>query len=330
MATTLGEEQPRPRTILPYAAAALALVLAFIGGVLALNATVYSATSFVHSYLDALVRRDTAHALAMPGVSVPPGVSRFSLEPAALTPMSSFTIDDSVERDGVTTVSVHARFTDAPEMRARFEVTRLTPAWGVFARWAFHHTPVGEVDVSPRGDSRFTVGEVPADTGESPTLRLAVLTPAVVTIQHSSTFLVASPLAVPVSQDQSPVPVELSVGPGPDLIAAVTAQISAVLDECATQQVLQPAGCPFGERISDRLAEPPRWTIAEYPLISLAPGDRPHTWVTAPTPGLARLDTVVRSLFDGSTKPWTSTVPFTVRYEVLFTEAGEPTIVALR
>ena len=40
---------------------------------------------------------------------------------------------------------------------------------------------------------------------------------------------------------------------------------------CATQEVLQPTACPFGFVVEDRLASPPKWSIAEQPTVAVVP-----------------------------------------------------------
>ena len=61
------------RSMLIWIGGAVATLVVFFGVVIALNATVYSASGFVGRYLDALDRRDLASLLDMNGVTVPDG-----------------------------------------------------------------------------------------------------------------------------------------------------------------------------------------------------------------------------------------------------------------
>ena len=69
-------------------------------------------------------------------------------------------------------------------------------------------------------------------------------------------------------------------------------------DQCASQKVLQPAGCPFGVVIDDRVVGEPTWTIASSPEVALVPGE--GKFEMPATPGVARITVEVQSLFDGT------------------------------
>ena len=63
-----GEESPARRILITWLVIAGFVVAAFFGTVLVLNSTLYSASGFVGSYLNALARHDIDAALATPGV----------------------------------------------------------------------------------------------------------------------------------------------------------------------------------------------------------------------------------------------------------------------
>ncbi len=46
----------------------------------------------------------------------------------------------------------------------------------------------------------------------------------------------------------------------------------------ASLDVLQPAGCPFGIAVPDRLVEPPQWRVSVPPVVSLVPGASAGEW----------------------------------------------------
>ena len=53
-----------------------------------------------------------------------------------------------------------------------------------------------------------------------------------------------------------------------------SANWTPALDECATQQVLMPTGCPFGKPLANRVEGDPQWSIAVYPKVDIIPGER--------------------------------------------------------
>ncbi len=59
----------------------LAVLLVFVGVVMALNSSLYSASGFVERYLDALQRRDVGSAETMAGVVRPEGSLRRGIDP---------------------------------------------------------------------------------------------------------------------------------------------------------------------------------------------------------------------------------------------------------
>ena len=64
-----GEETSARRFRITWLILLALLLAAFAGTVTVLNSTLYSASGFVASYLDALARHDVAEALSTPGVT---------------------------------------------------------------------------------------------------------------------------------------------------------------------------------------------------------------------------------------------------------------------
>jgi hypothetical protein len=104
------------------------------------------------------------------------------------------------------------------------------------------------------------------------------------------------------------------------MIDGIQSVLNDFLDDCASQVVLQPTGCPYGIEINNRVTAPPAWSIAAYPEVALAPGE--SSFVMAPTPGQARIVVPVQSLFDGSRDTRDETVDFTVGMSVTIRADG--------
>jgi hypothetical protein len=85
--------------------------------------------------------------------------------------------------------------------------------------------------------------------------------------------------------------------PTATFVERVQVQVNDYLNQCTTQRVLQPAGCPFGIEIDDRVVSEPVWSIVTTPTVTLAPGE--STFEMPPTEGVAHISVEVQSLFDG-------------------------------
>jgi hypothetical protein len=106
------------------------------------------------------------------------------------------------------------------------------------------------------------------------------------------TATAATPVDVPASADPRATPVELQlpVRIRPDVVDQVDAQIRVFLDQCAEQDTLTPAGCPF--RVPDIVigAADVRWRVNQPPVIEIVAADKtgptgPPAAVRTVTPG---------------------------------------------
>ena len=187
------------------------------------------------------------------------------------------------------------------------------------------------VSLSVTNDARFTVNGVqevtPAHSDKA--VDFAVLVPGSYSFAHSSTFLTAAPRTV--VADTVGQNLTATVQPEADaaFVAAVSAQVHTQLDACATQTVLFPTGCSFGQAIDNRVSGAPAWSIAHYPPIRIAPGSAFGSWAIPSTPGTAHLTVPVTSLLDGSVSAFDQDVPFQLRATIAF-GAGDAVTVTQR
>jgi hypothetical protein len=98
--------------------------------------------------------------------------------------------------------------------------------------------------------------------------------------------------------------------PTTTFVQRVQLKVDEYLQACADQQVLQPAGCPFGIQIDDRVVSPPVWTIVTSPVVTLVPGETAVEM--PPTEGVAHISVEVQSLFDGEFSQVEEDRPFTL------------------
>jgi len=105
-------------------------------------------------------------------------------------------------------------------------------------------------------------------------------------------------------------PIDIQAEPTPEFVNVVQEEVNGFLDACATQQVLQPTGCPFGFFVTNRIVAPPEWSMAEYPVVNVVPHGA--DWRIVPADGRAHINVGVRSLFDGSVRNVDEDVEFTI------------------
>ena len=299
-----------------------ALVVALVGTIASLNSTVYSAPGFVHSYLDSLAAGDTEAALAGGG-AVPGGAASAHLIAPVPGELDRAQLrSDTVQADG--THLVRFSFTLRGSMNtAAFTVRPDASLWLVFTGWRFVNSPIGSLTVTPHSDARFTAnGRSFTTRGAGLPASYAVLLPAVVTLRHDSRYLEAAPTRVIVVDAASLASASVTPVPKPALVAEVQKQLTAVLNDCITQTVLQPTGCPFGQEVNNEVEGVPRWTMRNYPKLTIVSGSVEGTWLVPRSPGTAHLVVPVRSLFDGSQSIFEQDVPFSVSYTIAFTASG--------
>ncbi len=301
------------RIVLARVGAALIVAAALAGGVLAANATVFSASAFVRGYLAAVAAGHVDEVLALPGVDTQ-GLDPRLLDARAYSGLDTEVLADEL-REGVHHVRVGIDDGGTREELV-FEVEQRGTRFGLFPRWGFAVSPVTALEVTTTGDARFRAGELPLAAADGGPVVFAAITPARYVFGHESAFLTAEPVeVVTTGADRG---VRLDIRPNAAFVAAVRAAVESELDACAEQRVLFPTGCPFGFAIANRVASEPRWTITELADAEVAPGDRVGVWTVPAVEGVARLQVEVQSLFDGTVSTLEEDVPFTAGYDIAF------------
>lgn len=297
-----------------------AVIVAALGGtVLILNATLYSASGFVRGYLDSIARNDVAGALELAGTISAGDSSRELLAAAAVPDLSDLKlVSDDTDAQGIHRV-VFSFTSEGKTGESTFSVRPKGTLLGMFPTWGFESSPLGVLQVLPQHGTTFTVNGVQVVAAEpdrpSPYL---VFAPGTYELASKSKYLEAAPVMVTVGQPGAAVIGSVKLLPTKELIAGVQKELNSYLDDCATQTVLQPTGCPFGEEIANRIVSTPAWSIARYPKVTLVPGTEPGSWLMPATDAAAHLVVDIRSLFDGTVSTFDEDVPFTTSYLVTF------------
>jgi hypothetical protein len=300
------------RAVVAWVGVVVLALAAGAGAVVALNATAFGAAGFVRVYLEAVSRGDAAGALSMPGVTVDPGVDAGFLSDDALagpTALRGITVAPGDAGTEIVTVAWTRGETDAV---SAFAVERTGSRLGLFPEWAFAVSPVATLRLTIAHDPRFDLNGVAAGSGSGDH---AVLVPGVYRADHHSRYLAADAVEIVVDRPDSVLAATVEVQPAERFLTQITAQVRDALDACVTQDVLFPTGCPMGHAISDRVASTPDWTIARYPVPTVAPGGEPGTWIVA-ADFTAHLTVDIRSLFDGSVSTFDEDLPTEANYVV--------------
>lgn len=308
------------REVRLWSVAAGAVVVAFGVVVLALNLTVYSATGFVRSYLDALARHDATAALQLAGTVQAGDASDALLVREAMGDLEDVAVTgDRTSADGTHLVTVEY-VVDGQPGTTEFAVQRRGTLFGVFNDWVFAQSPLAVLQLTVEHGDAFTANglDLVADAGQDAQGLYLAFVPSAIELTHDSQYLTAEPETALMLQPATGVPATLNIRANAAFVAEVQRQIDDYLDECTTQQVLLPTGCPFGQTIDDRVASDPVWTMVQDPVVALEPAGAIATWRVPVTDGIAHLVVDVQSLFDGSISTFDQDVPFSVSYDVTF------------
>ena len=311
-----------------WAMLAVVLVGAFLAALGALNQTIYGASSFVERYLSAIADDDIATASTTPGVALdiaelaalglPENVSTamFRSDVIDAGPEDIRIVSDVANPDGTHSVTASYRL-DVSIVETTFDVRPLEPLYGVLTRWEFAVSPLAVIDVTAAHSPIFTVGSLSLDTRANKTGdELAAFTqnapylaiaPAAYEFGYTSTLLEAVPVALPI-EPSARAAVTVDSVPTATFVERVQVKVDDYLEQCATQQVLQPAGCPFGIEIDDRVVSTPVWTMVSNPVVTLTPGE--SAFEMPPTEGVAHISVEVQSLFDGEFSQLEEDQPF--------------------
>jgi hypothetical protein len=294
------------------------LIGAFFGAVAMLNAGVYSAHGFVSSYLDALNRHDATTARELPGVKAPSGVETTLLTDGALGSITNISVKkDVAAASGVHTVEFSYKLGGRAET-STFSVVQTASFLGLFSRWAFEKSPLATVSVAVPHDPRFRVNgtDVSSTVAWNQSQPFVVFAPGLYVFDHKSTYLTATPVAVPVTEPASVTPVRVEAEPNAVFVKEVKKELHQYYLKCATQTVLLPTSCPFGKSFANRVVSTPAWRMVSDPEVSIVPDPTSSNWLVPDALGVAHLTVKVQSLYDGSISTFDQDVSFNLSYTI--------------
>lgn len=323
----VGDTRALRRVAVLWSGVGVLLLLAFAAGLAAIQRAYYSPSGFVEAFAHSIASHDVSGALGMPGAAptasalaaakLPASASRELLRSDVLPTIREVeVVSDTSGRDGVHTVVVNAS-ADGTPVSASVRVRQTGSVLGILPTWSFASTPLGVARITVAHADDFTVGrhtvspraaspDQPADAF-SVSADYLMLPLAPLELDHRSRYLSApTVLATPAAGEVTETTVDAQ--PTAAFTKAVQQQVDGFLDECAKQKVLQPAGCPFGAEIDDRVQGDPTWSMVTYPDVRLTAGDT--GWTAERSVGVAHLDATVQSLFDGTVSRRSEDEPF--------------------
>ncbi len=306
-----------------------ALLLAGLGvGSAALYRQLYSPTAFVLHYLSLLSDGRAGDALAVPGVALTPDqlsaaglpstASSALLRSTALGQLSDVNVVSESSEGAVTTVTVSY----SAGGHSGTTAFRVAPGGqlGVLPTWRFATSPLAVMSLTALGTMQFGVNGFVVDKrqvspdGENvkPTEPIAMLvfSPALYAIRIDTDISSSSGTAVLTNAPGVDIPVTVQAQPTAQFTSVVQQRVNEFLSQCATQQVLQPTGCPFGYVVRNRVEGTPTWSITQQPTIQVVPDG--NGWRIPDTAAVAHIQVTVQSLYDGSVRRVSDDVPFTV------------------
>jgi hypothetical protein len=301
---------------------ALGVVALWLLTVLALNLTLFSATSFVTSYLKALESSDYGLAASHAGLSRAPQILPLASEavenPRIVGTSSLPTGELVIQADYELGDDTHSTV---------FVVTGGEPILWFFDTWRFSRQPLANLQFAVIGDERVSVNGTDLDVGDlGVPPRTTVLVPGIYSSSLETEWVQAETVVSVMTEVGAPAGVRLVVSPTSTLMENTTGALEAYLDGCAAQAVLQPAECPFGVSISDRVVGAVQWTILDYPEIDLRLSADRATWTMVAESGVAEVTVQVQSLFDGSITEFRDTEEFDVVGVVRGTSTDQPVL----
>jgi hypothetical protein len=286
----------------------------------------YSPTAYAMRYLSLLQEHRAADALEMPGVRIdsveldaaalPAGASDALLRQAAMGRLTDIEPLSERTEQGVTHVTIAYTAQGTPGTTT-FSIAQ--DGWiGVVPAWRFTQSPLGVVSLTVRGSMRFAVNGFEIDKRQvapegmdadplAP-VSMLVFSPGIYSVTVDTAIAHSDGVLVLADAPLHNTPIDSQAEPTQEFIDVVQQEVDGFLDACATQQVLQPTGCPFGRIVANRIVAPPEWSISDYPRVQLEPDGA--NWRIAPAPGSAHIDVNVRSLFDGSVRELDEDVEF--------------------
>jgi hypothetical protein len=303
--------------IIRLSALAAGLVALWIAGVLGLNSSVYSAARVVVDYVDAVESGDYETALSIAGIDDAP-----TALPAAGSAVSGSTVTGTQTLSPDQTAVGVSYLVNREPAQSRFDLQRGPRIAGLFNSWRFVTPPTASIRVDGGGAATVLINDAEVPSGATAT----VLVPGVYEMSAGNQWLHSDVTRLVATTPGDEVNVALRLQPTDALVNEVTVAFDEYLQECSSRDVLQPASCPFGTTVNDRVVGTPTWTITVLPSISVTATDDLSVATVTASGGVATVTGTIQSLFDGSLRPLNRDVVFDLTAEVTGLDRDSPAL----
>lgn len=345
VATAPRRRRRRPR--LAFDLTALAVVGVLLAGAVYAGGAVtydrlYSPAAFVTRYLDLLSQGRATDALAVPGVRVdaaqfekaglPTDAADALLRRDALAPITDIEVLSTSEKNGITSVTVS--YQAGPHAGETTFAVERAGTIGIAPSWRFATSPLAVIDLTVRGAMQFEVNgfeidkrQVSPDGNDADPLdpvSLLVFSPGLYSISVDTALSASPGVAVLSDKPRAEIPVDVQTQATDKFVEVVQEKVEDFLDECATQRVLQPTGCPFGLTVRNRIVGEPTWSIADQPTVTLEPDGA--DWRIRRTQAVAHIKVDIQSIFDGSIRSLDEDIPFFIDGDITILPDGSASI----
>ncbi|MEO6530740.1 MAG: hypothetical protein ABI563_05110 [Specibacter sp.] len=268
------------------------------------NSREFGPEKTVANYLDALKAGDGAKALGLLQAKVP-SADAAALDGEALEKsqdaLKNVSIGEAVtSSDNQKIVTVNYTMGNAP-FRTDFTLTQGPKHWLFFDSWTMLPGTLPTINASVVNANQASINGAAANMPDGKN-SFAVFYPGSYELEYRSELFAAAPVTRQVIGPGQPIPaVGLSTGPTSDLLAQVDGTIRKYLDACAKQAVLMPTGCPLNAATNNRVVSAVKWSILEYPAITISPYG--GQWIMAPLSVKAQVEYTEQDLFSGLVAP---------------------------
>ncbi|MCC3289993.1 MULTISPECIES: hypothetical protein [unclassified Arthrobacter] len=291
----------------------LALMLTIAAAVVVIyfvNAKTYGPEKHVESYLQKLADGEGEQALGMLNAQVPEANAALldgDALRASVKGQQVRGIGDAEEIGGDRVeVAVDYAYGEA-EGTTRFVLENTGKRWLFFDTWDFVPATLPTVQVNAPALREANLNGVRVTLPEGANT-FAAFPASRVTASYDSQYLAAAEREVLVSDDAEP---QLTLVPEAtkELVSKIDAGIREFLDGCTAADRLAPPGCPFYHLTNNRVDQPIRWSITDYPDVELTQAE--GAWVLSPLSGTAQVTATQVDLFSGDKSPLVADEPFT-------------------
>lgn len=295
-----------------------AVVMAFIA-LAVINSTVYNPAGQVRLYLQALQDGDGEHALGISGATIPEKTGAAMLDGDALKNSMKNLENIKVKRTGTSddgqSATVAVTYTvNGEEKNSEFTLHKTGSHWGVFDQWSMESVQLPTVNVVAQSVNAATLNGVKVNVDKG-SRNFAVFYPGDYDVTYESALYSGKQQSAVVSSSSDKPKLDVGLEPSETAQREIVHQVKTYLDNCASQNTLYPASCPFEYDFSGRVQGNVSWTIEKYPEPSAKITSK-GTWSVDDTKGTAQVSFTQLDLLTGKTSTVTKDVPFTVKTSV--------------